>query len=131
MRRIISLLAVLGLCAGGAGYRSISVSKFQKLISDPDVQLLDVRTAEEFAEGHIEGALLADVKRADFMDVAQAQLDKQRSVAVYCRSGRRSLTACELLSAEGYTLYNLKTGIIGWQDAGLPVVKPAPNGAVN
>lgn len=122
MRRIISLLAVLGICAG---YRSVSVAKFQKLISGPDVQLLDVRTAEEFAEGHIEGALLADVKRDDFMDVAQAQLDKHRPVAVYCRSGRRSLTACELLSAEGYTLYNLKTGIIGWQDAGLPVVKPA------
>lgn len=122
----MSLLAVLGLCACGVGYRSISVLKFQKLISDAEVQLLDVRTETEFAEGHIEGALLADVKRDDFIDVAQAQLDKQRPVAVYCRSGRRSLTACDLLSAAGFTVYNLKTGIIGWQEAGLPVVNQHP-----
>lgn len=122
----MSLLAAVGMCACGAGYRSVSVAKFRKLISDAEVQLLDVRTESEYEEGHMDGALLADVKRDDFMDVAKSRLDKRRPVAVYCRSGRRSLTACGLLSAEGFTVYNLKTGILGWQDAGLPVVKPDP-----
>ena len=105
--------------------KSLPAPKFSNLIQG-DVQILDARTAEEYAEGHIEGAVLADVKMDNFLEVAQSKLSKDSPVAVYCRSGRRSLTACDILSKDGYKVYNLKTGIIGWQEAGLPIVKDEP-----
>ena len=49
------------------------------------------------------------------------ELPKDKTVFVYCRSGRRSMSAAEILAAEGYKVVNLEDGIIGWQRAGLPV----------
>jgi rhodanese-related sulfurtransferase len=97
-----------------AAYADVNVSEFQTLIADPDMQLLDVRTQDEFDEGHIAGSILVDVGDADFVDKAAAVLDKQRPVAVYCRSGRRSRRAAALLDSFGYTrLYDLGS-LIGW-----------------
>ena len=121
----MSLLSLLGLSSCSSMYRSLSAEKFSELVQG-DVQILDARTAEEYAEGHIKGAVLADVKMNNFREVAETKLSKDSPVAVYCRSGRRSLTACDILSKDGYMVYNLKTGIIGWQEAGLPVVKDEP-----
>lgn len=121
----LSILSLLGLQSCSAAYKSLSAAKFSNLIHG-DIQVLDARTAEEYAEGHIEGAILADVKMGNFREVAVSKLSKDSPVAVYCRSGRRSLMACDILSKEGYKVYNLKTGIIGWQEAGLPVVKDEP-----
>lgn len=121
----MSLLSLLGLASCNAAFRSLSAEKFSDTIAT-GVQILDVRTAEEYAEGHIEGALQADVKMDNFRDVALSKLTKGSPVAVYCRSGRRSLIACEILSKEGFKVFNLKTGIIGWQEAGLPVSKDEP-----
>lgn len=121
----MSLLSLLGLASCATAYRSVSAQKFAGILGD-DMQLLDVRTAEEYAAGHIEGSLLADVKMDNFREVALSKLSKDSPVAVYCRSGRRSLTACGILREEGFRVYNLKTGILGWQEAGLPVVKDEP-----
>lgn len=121
----LSILSLLGLSSCSAAYKSLSAAKFSELIRG-DVQILDARTAGEYAEGHIGGAVLADVTMDNFREVAVSKLSKDSPVAVYCRSGRRSLTACDILSKEGYSVYNLKTGIIGWQEAGLPVVKDEP-----
>ena len=121
----MSILSLFGLASCSAAYKSLSAAKFSNLIQG-DTQVLDARTAEEHAEGHIEGAILADVKMDNFKEVAVSKLSKDSPVAVYCRSGRRSLTACDILSKEGYKVYNLKTGILGWQEAGLPVVKDEP-----
>lgn len=113
--------------AGGTkaltAYSNVNVDDFQALIADAHVQLLDVRTPDEYAEGHIAGAALVDVNDSSFVQQAIAMLDKQRPVAVYCRSGRRSARAASLLTEQGYTVTNLNGGVMAWQDAGKALVK--------
>ena len=125
MKRIlmISIIAsIFGGCVDNVPYTNVAADEFEKLIAADNVQVLDCRTIEEYEEGHIQGAVLADVKLENFTEVASGLLSKDAPVAVYCRSGRRSVTACELLSKAGYgKLYNLETGIIGWKEAGKAV----------
>lgn len=104
-------------------YASVNADEFQSLIADPTVQLLDVRTQEEFDEGHIAGALLVDVNDSAFVEKAMAVLDVNRAVAVYCRSGRRSARAASLLSENRFKVTNLNGGVIAWQDSGKVLVK--------
>lgn len=106
-----------------ADYANMGVNEFQTLIANPVVQLLDVRSQEEFDEGHIANALLVDVNDGDFVENCVARLDASRPVAVYCRSGRRSARAASLLAAKGYQVTNLAGGVMAWQDAGKALVK--------
>ncbi|MBQ6080540.1 MAG: rhodanese-like domain-containing protein [Muribaculaceae bacterium] len=106
-----------------ASWADVGVEEFQTLIADPNVQLLDVRTQEEFDEGHISGATLVDVNDSTFIEKAMGVLDVQRPVAVYCRSGRRSARAASQLAANGLTVTNLNGGVIAWQDQGKSLVK--------
>ena len=68
-----------------------------------------------FKAGHIEGAILIDVTEKDFLAKADSLLDKSRPVAVYCRSGRRSRRAAEMLVEKGYTVHNLNEGYHEWR----------------
>lgn len=104
-------------------YSNMGVDEFQNFIADANVQLLDVRTPDEFNDGHIAGAKLVDVNDSTFVEQAVAILDKQRPVAVYCRSGRRSARAASLLVNQGYKVTNLNGGVMAWQDAGKVLVK--------
>jgi rhodanese-related sulfurtransferase len=104
-------------------FSNVDVDGFQTFIATPDVQLLDVRTPDEYADGHIAGAVLVDVNESDFEEKAVAVLDASRPVAVYCRSGRRSSRAASLLTARGYKVTNLEGGVMAWQDAGKALVK--------
>ena len=106
-----------------AAYANVGVDEFQTFIANPVVQLLDVRTQEEFDEGHIAGAMLVDVNDSTFVQQAMSVLDKQRPVAVYCRSGRRSARAANQLTAQGCQVTNLAGGVLAWQDAGKALVK--------
>lgn len=63
----------------------------------------------------------------DFKELAQRELSKDSTVLVYCRSGRRSLDAAEMLTSLGYNVVNLKGGIIEWKEVGLPVVSEQEN----
>jgi phage shock protein E len=91
------------------------------LASASDVTLVDVRTPAEFAEGHIDGAVLIDVSAADF-DEQIGKLPRDGAYVVYCRSGNRSAAAAERMIALGFTeVYDLG-GIGAWQAAGFPVV---------
>jgi len=123
MKLLITILAALGLVSGTTGYENVSVTEFSKIIKQKDVQILDVRTPEEYAAGHIEDALLADYNGPSFKEDALKVLEKGKKVAIYCRSGRRSAAAAQILSKEGFVLYNLKTGIIGWTNEGKKLVK--------
>jgi len=120
------LLTLTGLCGatscGEKAFKSIGVNDFASLIKDAEVQLVDVRTPEEFQEGHIDGAKLINVKADDFLALATQALDKEKAVAVYCRSGRRSANAAKLLAKEGFRVTNLLGGIKAWQSEGQPVV---------
>ena len=100
---------------------SVSAPEFEQQIKADSVQLLDVRTPQEYAEGHIAGAVNIDVQSDDFQPTARQELSKDSTILVYCRSGRRSLDAAEILTHLGYRVVNLKGGILEWQASGLPV----------
>ena len=117
------LLATIGLttACGQPNYEDVNVQAFKSLTEEQDVILLDVRTAEEFAEGHIERAINIDQGQRSFMEMAKAALSLDKTIAIYCRSGRRSASAAGRLAAEGYKCVNLKGGIIAWKEAGMGV----------
>ena len=125
MKKFLTLLlAVLGLnTACSQNYENYDVKEFAELITDSNVVILDVRKADEFAEGHITGAILTDQFQSDFLEQAQAKLPKDKTIAIYCRSGRRSANAAGKLADVGYKCVNLKGGIIAWKEANMPVTK--------
>ena len=104
-------------------FRSVEVDEFEKAIADPDVVRLDVRRADEYADGHIKDALNIDVLEDSFEAKACSTLPKDKVVALYCRSGRRSKKAAEILSAKGYEVVELNTGYLGWTGAGKATTK--------
>ena len=128
---IVAIIAIACATRRGKGsptsamptFSNVGVEGFQTFIATPDVQLLDVRTPDEYADGHIAGAVLVDVNESDFEEKAVAMLDASRPVAVYCRSGRRSARAANLLAARGLKVTNLTGGVMAWQDAGKALVK--------
>lgn len=123
MKKIIMcLLATLGLSSacGQQNFKNTDVKGFAELTGKADVAVLDVRTAEEFAAGHIAGAVNIDQGQADFMERAKAAIPTSKTVAVYCRSGKRSASAATRLAAEGYRCVNLVGGIMAWQAAQMP-----------
>ena len=125
MRKFLSiLLAALGMnTAYGQNFENMEVKEFAKLIAGSNVVILDVRKSEEYAESHIKGAILIDQFQNDFMEQAKSKLPKDKTIAVYCRSGRRSANAAGRLAREGYKPVNLKGGIIAWTKEGQPVTK--------
>lgn len=105
------------------GYKDLTVNEFEAMLSqDQTAQLVDVRTPEEFAENHLPGAVNIDWKADDFAEKAQ-MLDKEHSVLVYCRSGRRSAEAAATLDGIGFQTYNMKGGILAWTAEGKRVTK--------
>ncbi len=102
---------------------TVSPEQFKQGLEAGEVQLLDVRTAEEYAEGHLKGAVNIDVQEPDFQAESSRELQKDKKVYVYCRSGRRSLLAGEMLAKDGYTVVDLDGGILSWIKSGYPVVK--------
>lgn len=121
---IISLLLSSFACRQHKGeFRTVSVETFDSLMSYPDVQRLDVRTLGEYSEEHIPGSTHLNVADEHFEAMADSILRREHPVALYCRSGRRSEKAAEILSSKGYTVYNLSDGIMGWKRAGKPTEK--------
>ena len=124
MKKILTcMLATLGLstACGQENFENVDVQGFSELIADTNVVILDVRTASEFAEGHIEGAINIDQAESDFIEKAKSTLPLDKKIAIYCRSGRRSANAAGRLAVEGYQCVNLKGGILAWKEAGKTV----------
>ncbi|MGN1247202.1 MAG: rhodanese-like domain-containing protein [Paludibacteraceae bacterium] len=123
MKRLLlitmSLLSLFGLQA--ADFQSVDVKEFAKVLQQENTFLLDVRTEKEFAEGHLKGSICIDVTQADFLAKAEKQLPKDKTIALYCRSGRRSKKAAELLANAGYKVVELYSGLLSWQSSGMPV----------
>lgn len=119
MKRFLSFLMVfMGFCLSACSqekFATVEVDEFNKIISEEAVQLVDVRTEAEFMEGHLKNAVNIDVKKADFMGNSKEKLDKRKIVAVYCRSGKRSVDAAKLLTNAGYRVVDLDGGIMAWK----------------
>lgn len=104
--------------------RDVDCSAFANQIAEAGVQLVDCRSHDEYLTGHLFGATLIDFKAADFKEKAVSVLDRSKDVAIYCRSGRRSRAAAEILASEGFKVINLKGGILSWSEEGRPISKP-------
>ena len=110
---IVSLFSITAMAQCKSGIISENNKEFSKTISNKTVQIVDVRTPQEFADGHIPGAVNIDVNSDGFKSEIQ-KLDKTQPVAVYCRSGRRSKMAGNLLVKEGFTVHELDNGFSEW-----------------
>ena len=127
---LMLLVGVSGCMASAekATEQSVSPRQFKLLLDehrgDPNVVLLDVRTPQEYKNGHIEGALLVDFYANDFVDRLKA-LDRQKSYLIYCRSGNRSAKTLAIFEKLGFHhSYHLATGIKGWSREKYPLVQP-------
>ena len=88
--------------------------KYQALVEKGYI-IIDVRTPEEYAEGHIQGALNINVKSEAFVTEIE-NLSKSDTLLVYCRSGRRSLYASQVMVSFGFQkIYDLEGGFLNWE----------------
>ena len=100
-----------------------SAEMIKKNLKNKNFVILDVRTPEEYADGHLANATNIDFKATDFADKV-GKLDKLKTYLVYCRSGHRSASAVEVMKTQSFqTLYNLDGGITQWTTDKNPVVK--------
>jgi len=137
MKRLIMMTAVLIVmplavlaCGNGEqtadGYENASIAHthdhWQQGAQSPiPFMLLDVRTKEEYAEGHISGAKLIPIQA---LAERMSEVPHNKQVYVYCKSGGRSSRASKLLASNGYTnIENIKGGFDAWKAAGYPVEK--------
>ncbi len=104
-----------------ASFNDISLVDLKKGLDDGSVLLVDVREAEEYSAGHIKGALFNPLSKFDPSKLPVAPEGKK--VVIYCRSGRRSVTAMEQARLAGRRDVNTHfgAGILGWLDAQQPV----------
>lgn len=118
---IILLIAVLPACQSqnNGTKTQLTPDEFEKGMTQPNIQILDVRTAAEFRNGHIKNALQADWRdNAQFKDRTQ-HLDKNKAIYIYCLSGGRSAAAAEWLRNQGYKqVLELTGGLTSWNSAG-------------
>ena len=119
---IFSFLTAFCGCKDTPEFKSVEADEFENIISNPSVVLLDVRTADEFAESHIENAVNINVAQVNFSDEALNKLPKNKTIAVYCRSGRRSKMAANELTKLGFQVVELDKGFHSWIDSNKQVV---------
>jgi len=126
MNRIILLLMspllLVTACAQNKSYTDVSSLEFNKLATSEKGILLDVRTENEFKNGHIANAGQLNFYAPDFRS-RLLLLPKDQPIYVYCLTGSRSRNAAQILVQNGYTqVYNLQHGIMEWNQQSLPVV---------
>lgn len=98
-----------------AHYKILVADQYEQAITDQNVQIIDVRTADEFADGHVKGAKNINIQNKNFELIAN-DLDKEKPVYIYCRSGMRSAKAGKALEEMGFKeIYDLKGGILAWK----------------
>lgn len=124
----VALASGVAGCSGSTGSsahattQNLDPQAFAARAAEPGVVILDVRTPEEFASGHLPGAINIDVEAADFTSQL-ATLDKTAPYAVYCHSGNRSAVAMNEMAGEGFTdMADLAGGIAAWAQAGGTIV---------
>lgn len=107
-----------------AQLNNLDVNEFKAKITAGNVQIIDVRTEQEFEAMHIKDAIHINYFEEQFWDKIE-QLDKTKVSLVYCRSGRRSIRVCTLMKNGGFDadkVFNLKEGILEWIEQGEEVV---------
>lgn len=101
----------------------LNAEEFSEIIlKDTTLQIVDVRTPEEYQEGHISHAKNINWNDPLFKEIIE-DLDKSRPLYIYCRSGKRSAAAAEILIERGFEVIELQGGILHWQENQLPITK--------
>jgi len=98
--------------------QNLSAADFKKVIDTKKYLIVDVRTASEFNQGHIAGAINIDMSGSNFEELIKKATAKNKSIAIYCRSGRRSKAALPSIAALKLQIVELNNGVISWQQAG-------------
>lgn len=119
---IIAAIVVLTSCK--VDFPTVSADRFEELLSEPGVQLIDARHADEYETGYIAGSTNIDVTKDNFKKEALKVLDKSRKVCVHCQKGGRGAKAAAILKRAGFDVYNLEGGFDAWAEAGKPYVVP-------
>lgn len=97
-----------------AGYQVVNAEIFKKMLAEEGIQIVDVRTAQEFSAGSIENAINVDVTSSDFATKI-AELDKSKKTLIFCRSGARSRRAGNQMEGMGFgTVIDLSGGYMAW-----------------
>lgn len=118
---LLFLLPVLSFAADQA--KHVKADEAAKLLASGNVTVVDVRTAEEFKEGHIKDAKNIDIMSDDF-EAQVGKLDKSKPTLVHCQAGGRSTRALKTFEKLGFTdVTHLDDGFAGWEKAGKPVEK--------
>ena len=126
MKKVLSLLVILlsfSSCIKKPveGVRVVDVATYETEMSKPNVQLIDVRTPAEYAEGHIANSKNINITGEDF-DAQDALLDKSKPVLLYCKSGMRSAKASLRLKELGFeNITDLDGGFGTWRNANKPI----------
>jgi rhodanese-related sulfurtransferase len=122
--RVTATTAAAPMTPGASGTpHRVEVAQFAAVIAEPSVQIIDVRTPAEFADGHIVGAVNIPVNDPDF-GRRVSELDPGGRYAVYCRSGNRSQPAVAQMQAAGILdIVELESGTNGWAAAGQPLTR--------
>ncbi len=104
--------------------KQLQVTAFAKGITLPTTQVIDVRTPQEYAAGHIPNAILANWNSTTDFAAAIQVLDKAKPIYLYCQLGGRSAKALAWLTSKGYKqVYELQGGLTAWLQAGKPLAK--------
>ena len=116
-----------GEAADMAGPETVTSAEAAKLLKEsgtnPGFVVLDVRTPEEYRDGHLEGAVMIDFRSNGFKEELKT-LDREKTYLVYCRTGRRSGSAISMMEEMGFRkIYHLSDGIKGWKEKGFPTTK--------
>ena len=121
---LIMLCSLFGCSSAQTqGFKSLTVDEYAKVIEDTAIVRLDVRTAEEYADGHIANTINIDVLKDDFEKKTKATLPKDKVIAVNYRSGKRSKNAARILVKNGFKVIELDAGYNDWLAKGMPVTE--------
>lgn len=127
MKKSYSILAILSVwfitsCSGQNAINSLNPKQFSsKMIATKNLTLVDVRTTEEYAKGHLKGAVNIDWNGGTFESTFSGY-DKSKNYFVYCRSGHRSGLAARWMREHGFkNVFELDGGITSWQSDGMPI----------
>ena len=123
MKTLFMSLTALLLTLASCNYKSVGVDKFEEIITSSKIAVVDVRTSDEYASGHLRQACNCDWHSADFLSQMEAAFPKNTPLAIYCRSGKRSAAAAKVLAKAGYTVYNLKGGYLDWTASSKPTTQ--------
>jgi thioredoxin len=121
------LLILFSCASNGQKNKVASPEIFSEAIKSQNIQILDVRTADEYKSGHIKNSLQANWLNKPEFDDRTSHLDKSKPIFIYCLSGGRSGAAAEALTAKGYTVTNLEGGINAWKRENRPLEGVDPN----